>query len=118
MVTLCLDNIPIYRLPIHISVGHSCLTTLAASDLDLDELRVQVHQISEAVYVLAIVPLVLTRLLCHSVLDRNRGLLNSSLKSETVPTTLSFEAIGDCDYTLHHWRNHNLSNGEFASCIL
>ena len=73
---------------------------------------------SETVYIFAFIPLMLARILSHSDELRNRELLNSSLNRKMVPTVLSFEAVGDCDYTLHHWQNGNLSNGEFASCIL
>ena len=66
--TLRVNKIPIYWFPYRISVSQSCFTALTAPNFDLYELRVQVYQVQEIVYIFALIPLMLTCIFSHGVI--------------------------------------------------
>ena len=60
--------IPIYWFPYRISVSQSSFTAVTAPNFDLYELRIQVHQVQEIVYIFALIPLMLTCIFSHGAI--------------------------------------------------
>ena len=88
---LSFDCVPEHRAPLKLSGGQPHDSAFAAPHPDLDELRFEVHYVQEVVYLFAIVPLVLTVFLTHSVRVLNRELLKSFLGLDENLTHTSFE---------------------------